>query len=259
MSVQTLGSKQTFEKIHKKFQEGNRFHFTRFGDGDLYTIFDRNCHAPDSDESALGTVSGKHNQFEVTEKFQQELIDAYNIDDKDYLVASILNQSEIGINSQDNTRLVNLMQNKVEEGVILDRKEFLHHFVFIYNFVNEIDYFKKVIDEHIKDKKTMYVGDEVSSNFEKVFGKTDYFVETSSTNSYATIDSWYPKIEKNIDDVDIIFLCSGFSSRILSKRIWNLGKNVVSLDLGSFISALKLDFNRMWFSGKEQQIINNIG
>tara|TARA_Y100000361_G_C11158944_1_gene345903 strand:+ start:1239 stop:2018 length:780 start_codon:yes stop_codon:yes gene_type:complete len=259
MSVQTLDSKQTLKKIFEKFQEGERFHFTRFGDGDLYTIFDRNCHAPDSDESALGTISGKYNQFEVTEIFQKELIDAYNIDDENYLVASILNQSEIGIQSHDNTRLLNLMEKRVNEGSIINRKQFLHHFVFIYNFVNEIDYFKKMINQHIKNKKTMYVGDEVSSNFEKVFGEVDYFVKTPSKNSYATIDSWYSEIEKNIDNVDVIFLCSGFSSRVLSKRIWNLQKNVVSLDLGSFISALKLDFNRMWFSGKEQQIINNIG
>ena len=79
MSIQTLDSKQTFKKIFEKFQEGERFHFTRFGDGDLYTIFDRNCHAPDSDESALGTIAGKYNQFEVTETFQIILFNSQHL------------------------------------------------------------------------------------------------------------------------------------------------------------------------------------
>ena len=86
----------------------------------------------------------------------------------------------------------------------------------------------------------------------------DYFVETPSKNSYATIDSWYPQIEENIKNVDIIFLCSGFSSRVLSKRIWKLKQNVVSLDLGSFISALDNDFNRFWFSGLENNFKDNM-
>ena len=116
-------------------------------------------------------------------------------------------------------------------------------------FVSGFQHFKDIVDTHIKPKKTMYIGDKVSDNFIKFFGKPDYFIETPSTNSYQTIEEWYPNVLKNISNVDVAFLCSGFSSRVLSKRIWELNEKVTCLDMGSFVSALNLDFNRFWFRG----------
>tara|TARA_Y100000592_G_C5459930_1_gene313440 strand:- start:276 stop:1067 length:792 start_codon:yes stop_codon:yes gene_type:complete len=256
--IKTHNCSDSFNHIIDKIKNNKRFHYTRFGDGDIYMICDVSQYDPEWKASAVGSVAGKYNQFKVTKELISELREAYNIDDDNYVVASILNQNEINILNHDNQRLLEKLSKTESEKNIILREEFYHHFVFIHSFVYNFNFFKNQIDEHIKPLKKMYVGDNISTNFIKVFGDVEKFVKTPSQNSYETIEDWYPEVVKHIDEVDIIFLCTGFSSRVLSKRIWNLKKEKISLDLGSFISALDNDFNRFWFGNLKNNFINNL-
>jgi dimeric dUTPase (all-alpha-NTP-PPase superfamily) len=255
--IKTYNCDTSFRYIMDSIKNNKRFQYTRFGDGDIYMICNINQYDPEWKSSAVGSVAGKYNQFKVTKELISELRESYNIEDKNYAVASILNQNEINIAVNDNTRLLEKI-NQNENINIISRNEFYHHFVFIHTFARNFEFFKEEVDKHIKPLRKMYIGDKISENFIKVFGDIEKFVETPSQNSYETIDDWYVKVLKDIDEVDVIFLCSGFSSRVLSKRIWKLNKNVVCLDLGSFISGLEFNFNRFWFSGLENNFKDNM-
>ena len=39
---------------------------------------------------------------------------------------------------------------------------------------------------------------------ERVFGDIEFFVETPGNNSYSSINEWWPEVEKNAHDVDVI-------------------------------------------------------
>ena len=74
------------------------------------------------------------------------------------------------------------------------------------------------------------------------------FVETPGNNSYSSINEWWPEVEKNAHDVDVILPCSGMSSRVINKRLWNMGVNVKNLDIGSVVDAIDGKNTRRWIA-----------
>ena len=247
--MKIIDAKHTLKIIDDKFSSGERFHFTRFGDGDYFTLIDRSCHGS-FPEGAIGTIAGRHNRFDVTAEYQNELIESYNIDDPNYMIASIIGQKEFHFSY--GKFLQGHVDEKCNEGILHKHEKFYCHHVFVHAFKHQISLVKNLINTHIKNKRTMYIGDAVSENFEKLFGRVDVHVRTPETNSYATIDEWWQHVEASIDDVDIVFLCSGFSSRIISKRIWELDKDIICLDLGSIVSAIRGQLNRVWFQNDKK-------
>ena len=105
---------------------------------------------------------------------------------------------------------------------------------------------KQFMVRNIFDKKKMFIGARKKEKMEGLFGKIDYYVNTPETNSYAKIDSWWPQVLKNIDDVDVVLPFTGQSSRVLNKRLWNMDIDVQSVDMGSWIDLYTSIVNRGW-------------
>ena len=250
MNTHTTTCENSFRQILWKFEENKNFSYVRFGDGDLFMIFD--IYKEDSQKD--GTV-GKWNRFEVTPKLQSELTEAFNIVDDNYMVASVMNQdnNEIDMVGTNNRLVESYYENISNEKVIL-KDWFFHHFVFIHSFANYFDGpwahhdigFKQMIEKFIKPKKVMYVSGYYPDEFKNLFGEVDCFIETPKQNSYESIDEWYPKLLEKSFDMDVVLLATGFSSRVVTKRLWNDNRNLQVLDLGSIIDGLRNNYNRLW-------------
>ena len=70
---------------------------------------------------------------------------------------------------------------------------------------------------------------------EKLFGPIKYFVKTSERNSYNQIDSIWAQVVDHISDCDIVIPSSGMTSRVINKRLWDIGANVKRIDFGSVV------------------------
>ena len=45
--------------------------------------------------------------------------------------------------------------------------------------------------------------------------------------------------------MDVVLLATGFSSRVVAKRLWNDNRNLQVLDLGSIVDGLRKNYNRL--------------
>lgn len=94
---------------------------------------------------------------------------------------------------------------------------------------------------HIKYESKMFVGCCSKANMEKFFGKIDVYVETPITNSYGSIDEWWPQIDQNYEGVKVVLSCTGQASRVVAKRLWELDAIVHCFDFGSIVAAIDND------------------
>jgi hypothetical protein len=118
---------------------------------------------------------------------------------------------------------------------------------------------EKVIDflnEFIRPKKKMFVGSIEKNAIEKLIGHVDYYVKIDGRNAYYSIDNWYNEVLENIDNCDVLIPAAGMATRVLNKRLWNLNKNIHSIDIGSVVDAVDDKLTRTWIRKEGNKIKN---
>ena len=198
-------------------------YYVRFGDGDLIMMY------PESD----GKVIGRASQFYTTNKIQKELYRTWNIQDDRYMVAGSLNLSS-PFSTDHGVEMHNKVTQLINSGKLIERNEFYSHPTFESNFIFKPDKFIEFCNI-IQGYKKVWVNQFWHDNVETILGNIEHHIQTPSTNSYENIDEWYPELLKVINDVDVIILATGFSSRVLASRLWDLGINKIVLDIGSVV------------------------
>jgi len=208
--------------IINKLKEKEIFTFVRFGDGDYKIMYN----------GSVGETIGKSNRFLVTKKFRKELIDSYNIEDNNYLIASVINDlsTRSTFRTIDESRLPNLQQ----------RNKMLIFGCLMDTFIENIQKFKEFSNEMCKTT-TMLVSGYNHPNLEKAYGEIKHYIKVPQQNSYSNIDVWYDEILKNLDKVDKVVLSAGFSSRIIAKRLWDISKKITVIDVGSVTDMLVMN------------------
>jgi hypothetical protein len=88
-------------------------------------------------------------------------------------------------------------------------------------------------------------------------GKVDYHVETPSKDAYYYIDEWWPKVLDYVDEVDLVLPAVGMAGRVVQKRLWELGKDIHSIELGSMVDTVDDLKTRSWMVDKKD-IINKV-
>jgi hypothetical protein len=79
-------------------------------------------------------------------------------------------------------------------------------------------------------------------------------VEVPSRDAYYNINEWWPKVLDCIDDVELVLPSAGMAGRVIQKRLWNLDKNVHSIELGSMVDVVDDLNTRSWMNNKKQII-----
>jgi len=220
MNHKVLSHKESFEIVFNKLKKREPFWFVRFGDGDHVLMY----------KSSIGKIVGGGNQFFVTKKLQNEIMECYNIQDDNFLVGTMLNDF-----------LPHQMmkhERKIDHSLLPDlveRKEMLAMSCLFEMFLHDTKRFAEFSKE-LKRTSTMFVCSYNHVNISKVYGKGVY-VKVPVRNCYATINKWYPGILANIDKVDKVILSAGFAGKIVAKRLFKAGIKKMVIDVGSLSDA----------------------
>jgi len=223
----------SLEHVRCVFQNNKRAFYSRFGDGDVYIMMGRN--QANHDASALLT---------------KEMKEAFAIDDPMYMKGLAINHPrEKGMVRglfavfKDNREMRSFLEStfNFRDRYTFENPIFLHYLsVFKPALVNTF------LDEVIRPKLKMYIGSVPREKIEAIIGPIACYIETPAKNSYATIDSWWPQVLKNINDVELVIPATGMSSRIINKRLWLSGYSVQSFDIGSLVDVADRRQTRKW-------------
>ena len=260
--IRTLTTVETFNHLDKKLSEESRLMFSRFGDIDFIMMQPEN----------IGRTLGRSNKTLLTSSLHDEMIESLLIEDENYLRCHVSNMPfEKGmdiLNLQGNHKPgehhykhwnEDVMEKSINIlGDIQSEKIFYNSCTFYMYATFKSNELRDFIMRNILNKKKMFIGSRKKEHMEGLFGKIDYYVNTPEINSYSEIDSWWPKVLKNIDNVDVVLPFTGQSSRVLNKRLWNLNSEVQSIDTGSWIDPYIGIVNRSWTKLAHRYIIEQI-
>ena len=248
MNHKVLSHKESFRIVFGKLKKRAPFWFVRFGDGDHVLMY----------KKSIGKIVGGGNQFFVTEKLQEEIIECYNIENENFLVGTMLNDF-----------LPHQMmkhERKIDHSLLPDlveRKEMLAMSCLFEMFLHDTKRFNGFLTE-LKRTSTMFVCGYNHKNISKVYGKGAY-VKVPIKNCYATIDQWYPEILANIDKVDKVILSAGFAGKVVAKRLFKAGIKKMVIDVGSLSDAFIFHTDirkqikaRSFMKKVERQIFRNV-
>lgn len=243
--MRTKGTRESYESLCKALDENSKLYFNRFGDGDVFIMMGRN--------------ESKHT---FSPELQKEMIESFMIKDPIYMKGlAVKYEHEPGMqkglfapHGTDEMMYKWLVENY--EGFEEETFEsaIMFHYISVFNQPLMIE----MLDTYIRPKKKMYIGSISKEQMEKLVGDIDYYVEVPSSNAYYSIDQWWPKILENIDNVDLVLPAAGMGTRVINKRLYNLGYEVQSIDLGSVIDAIGQSYTRTWIRMVKPEHIKNL-
>lgn len=214
--------------------------YTRFGDGDIYMMTGR-----------------QGNNHRWSPQLQRELRESLNIRDEFYMKGlSLEYPAEPGMveglfaphrTTPDLQRRINHVLNTGET-------EFYSPVLFHYLAVFKPDILRDFLDRYVRPFTKLFIGNCKKENMEKLFGKISHYVQVPRQNAYGSIREWWPKVEDCLDNVEVILPAAGYASRVIQKKLWNLGLPVHSIDFGSIVDAVDGQFTRTWTKLKGPQV-----
>ena len=229
MTHKLISRQDSIDILIDKLRKGDIFTFVRYGDGDYKMMYN----------GSVSKVIGRSNKFLVTKKFRKELIDSYNIEDDNFLIATVINDLS------KRSTFKNINESKLPD--LRQRNKMLIFSCLMDTFIEDIERFKLFAEEMCKTS-TMFVCNYNHPNLEKAYGEIKVFVKTPKQNSYSDIENIYKEVLRGLDKVDKIVLSAGQSSRIIAKRLYETSKEITVIDVGSVSDMLIMN----------TPIINNI-
>ncbi len=216
---------ETYQTLCDLMDNSSKVYYSRFGDGDLFIMMGRN--------------QANH---DYSEKLAAELRASLTIEHPQFLKGLPVNfPKEKGMTK-------GLFEwfyfNDELAGFVIKNIPLKFPAVFESSwFPNYFSVFKpaelsQFLDRFVRPKKKMFIGSVPLEDIQKLYGKIDFYVQLPRKNAYSTIDSWWPEILRNIDSVDVVLPAAGMATRVITKRLWDLNKEVHCLDLGSIVDAV---------------------
>lgn len=217
------GNVETLKIINEYLKKNQRFGYVRYGDGDFIAMY------PES----KGEVVGLNNQTFINEGVQKKLIDSYNFQDTNYLVADLLNlkskRSAVDNINLKKTKGVDLVNHEVTYSAIALQEGFLEHFDLM------VEFFK-----NLRKNNCLFVCHYYEKVLCEFYGSIEHYYTVPKFNATRL----YEEILKNIieisskNDYNHIILSAGQLSRVLFKDLYvNLPDKTI-LDCGSLSDKL---------------------
>jgi hypothetical protein len=235
---------ETYNTLCERLDNSKKVCYSRFGDGDIFIM------------------SGSGDSYHKwSPELQKELIDSIKIKNENYLVGIAVNYpKEDGMYQgvfepfNYNSKLENILIEKINfnKNDIFE-SAVVFHYLSVFK-PNMVTYF---LNKYIRPKKKMFVGSIEKKDIERLIGNVDYYVKIPDKNAYYSMDKWYSDVLENIDNCEVLIPAAGMATRVLNKRLWELNKNIHSIDLGSVVDAAANLNTRTWIK-KEGDKIKNI-
>lgn len=227
--IKTDTTTNTILRLSDKLRSAKKIYFVRAGDGEL------------------GIATNNHgSKFqEYTRELSYELRESLLIEDENYLLGLMAGyENEPSMTSgffaqsrSDNMKWSNWLLNDIK----ISPRLFYNQSAFAFLAVRQPDIIKSFINEFVRNKRIMFVGQVAQDKAEQLFGPINYYVNTPFRNAYESIDEIYETIGNGIDDCEVILSACGPTTNVIAKRLWNDDKHVHFLDIGSLIGLVDLD------------------
>ena len=248
--MKTRSTGETFERLCDMLDNNSKVYYSRFGDGDF------------------NIMNGKREKMhEWSPELQQELREAFAIDHPNYLRGAMVNYPlEEGMSwgvfapATNNTEIENwlLTNQKIDPDHVFDS-----HVMMGYLSLFKQDLMIEFLNKYIRPKKKMFInclseGRELYEldKLERLVGEIDHFVQVPFHDAYYKMDEWWPEIEEFIDEVELCIPAAGMAGRVIQKRLWNLDKDIHSIDLGSVVDAVTERSTRAWMVKTNNSVEN---
>ena len=220
-----LTVKTTFETIITILSRlDEKFAYTRYGDGELMMM--------------ENTFKGRDITQFNSPKFAKELLQGFKINDKNYLIgisADTKNEKEMvkGLfgRFENDKRLQNIVKTYYSDKIFYSPVAF-HYFLAFYP-----EMLVEIVNA-LNKRKLGFVGGSHLKGLKKVFN-IKRFVTTPKAQAYNKINSWYPKVKKMAEKVDIILMAIGPTAKVVQKKLWE--EDVSTIDIGSVAGAIAGD------------------
>jgi len=243
--VKSKSTMETYHTLGDLLDNYKKVYYSRFGDGDIFII--------------MGRSQANH---EYSEILAEELRQSLSIEHPQFLRGLLVNSPH----ERGTTKglFEQYYYNDEMQDFIIENFNFSLPAVFESSvFPNYYSVFKPVemnrfLDKYIRPQKKMFIGSVPEPEIRKLLGDIQYYVQIPRKNAYATMDTWWPEILKNLDSVDLVLPAAGMATRVISKRLWNLDKEVHCIDLGSIVDAVSsFTASRKWIKLK-RHVFNRI-
>ena len=250
--ISTNDTRSTLNKLNLLIKAEKRLFYTRFGDGDFYVM--------------IGENDGYH---KYSPELAEELEEAFKIEHPNFIKAMIYDRYPIedgmvggkeGWFRPEGLDLIDYDRTEKALKLIGVENGFYESHSFIpYLTTFEPELIIDFMDENIKPKKKMLINcwdsKEEMAYLEQFLGRIDYFVKVPNNDSYYKMDEWFPKVLENIDDVDLCIPTAGLASRVVQKRLFKMGKEIQSIDLGAIIDVVCGKETRRWMKKTTSSIL----
>ena len=236
---------ETYQTLCRLLENEKKVYYTRFGDGDLFIMMGRN--------------QANH---DYSKELAYELRESVQIDHPNFLKGLPVNfPREKWMTKGLFERFY--FNDELAEFVISSFPSLIPVTFESSWFPNYYSVFKPVelsqfLDRYVRPKKKMFIGSVPVEDIQKLYGKIDYYIQVPRRNSYSEIDKWWPEVIKNIDSVEVVLPSAGMATRVISRRLWEMHKEIHCLDFGSVIDAVSsFTPSRKWIKLKGH-VLNRI-
>ncbi|WP_430812029.1 MULTISPECIES: GT-D fold domain-containing glycosyltransferase [unclassified Carboxylicivirga] len=231
-TIETKSIDQSFNDISLALKRNKKLYFTRFGDGEILAIMKKD-----------------HRNYRFNPKLTNELKESFTISNSQYLIAAPINYPYDRYWSKGIYK--SFSWDKEMEDTLLS--EGLHHktiyenpCVFQVLALHKPKLINRFLEENVRPKKKMFIGGVSKKQAEILYGKIDYYIRTPFKHAYEEIDQWWPLVEKDMHNVEVVIPSVGSSSNVIAKRMWDHNVNAHVIDIGSIIDALGDNPTRTW-------------
>ena len=230
--IKTKNILDSFSYLVEKLKTHERLFFVRFGDGEFVTLMQKD-----------------HRNYIFNKALEAEIDASFRIRDEEYLIACPINYPYDEFHAKGIYRQFSWQQEMIE---VMKQRNFPDEVVFenpcIFQCLGVFrpNLLKSFLDEFVRDKKKMFIGSTDLKTAERLYGKIDYHVVIPERNAYETIQDWWPEVERNITEVDLVIPSAGSTSNVISLRLWNSGARCKVIDFGSIVDAVAFKTSRTW-------------
>lgn len=243
--LKSKSTKETYHTLCDLLDKHKKVYYSRFGDGDIFIL--------------MGRSQANH---VYSEKLAEEIHQSLSIEHPRFLRGLQINYPhEKGMTKGLFERYY---YNDELRDFVIDNFSLSWPVVFESGwFPNYYSVFKpaemnRFLDQYIRPKKKMFIGSVPESEMVKLFGEIDYYVQVPRKNAYAAVDHWWPEILNNVDHTEIVLPAAGMATRVITKRLWELNKEIHCIDLGSIVDAVSsFPSSRKWIKLK-RHVLNRI-
>jgi predicted O-methyltransferase YrrM len=225
--IKVASVRESFNYLQNALLSSSKVFYTRFGDG-VFEIIQKKDDA----------------SHKFSHQLKSELEQALSMQHPDFIKAAVL-----GYPKEPGMKKRVFIEGSVEgswpqryiETVLKYSDDKLYHNPILFHYLSVFKpaLLRNFVKLFVRPKAKMFIGCCPKKDAEAFYGPIDFYIKTPEKQAYHFIDEWWPQVEKNAENVELVLPSAGLASKVISKRLWELKKNIQLIDIGSVNNILE--------------------